>query len=45
MQDLIRDGALNLAYYPDDFLANKPPYKPTFTGISLNDFPHGQGGH
>ena len=44
MQELVRDGALNLAYYPDDFLAGKPPYKPTFTGISLNDYPHGEGG-
>jgi biofilm PGA synthesis lipoprotein PgaB len=40
MQMLIRLGAVNLAYYPDDFLTNHPPFKPTFEGMSLNDFPY-----
>ncbi len=40
MQSLIRQGAVNLAYYPDDFLTNHPPFKPTFEGISLNEFPY-----
>jgi biofilm PGA synthesis lipoprotein PgaB len=40
MQLLIRMGGKNLAYYPDDFLNNKPPFKPTYEGISLNDFPY-----
>lgn len=40
MQNLIRQGAVNLAYYPDDFLTNHPPFKPTFEGISLNEFPY-----
>ncbi len=40
MQMLIRLGAVNLAYYPDDFLDNHPPFKPTFEGISLNEFPY-----
>jgi biofilm PGA synthesis lipoprotein PgaB len=40
MQMLIRLGAVNLAYYPDDFLTNHPPFKPTFEGISLNEFPY-----
>lgn len=39
MRQLVRAGALNLAYYPDDFLNNEPPFKPTFIGMSLNDFP------
>ena len=40
MQLLIRMGGTNLAYYPDDFLNNQPPFKPTYEGISLNDFPY-----
>lgn len=40
MQLLIRMGGKNLAYYPDDFLNNQPPFKPTYEGISLNDFPY-----
>ncbi len=40
MQMLIRQGAVNLAYYPDDFLGDHPPFKPTFEGMSLNNFPY-----
>lgn len=40
MQDLIRLGAVNLAYYPDDFLNDHPPFTPTFEGISLTEFPY-----
>ncbi|GHB33705.1 poly-beta-1,6-N-acetyl-D-glucosamine N-deacetylase PgaB [Salinicola rhizosphaerae] len=40
MQQLVRRGALNLAYYPDDFIAEKPAFQPTFEGISLNEFPY-----
>jgi len=40
MQLLVRMGGKNLAYYPDDFLGNHPPFKPTFEGISLNQFPY-----
>ncbi len=42
MQLLIRHGGVNLAYYPDDFLNNHPPFKPTYEGMSLNDFPSGR---
>jgi biofilm PGA synthesis lipoprotein PgaB len=37
---LIRMGASNLAYYPDDFLGNHPQLKPLFEGMSLNAFPY-----
>ncbi|HYW04526.1 MAG TPA: poly-beta-1,6-N-acetyl-D-glucosamine N-deacetylase PgaB [Gammaproteobacteria bacterium] len=40
MDELVRGGAVNLAYYPDDFAGNRPAFAPTFAGISLNDFPH-----
>lgn len=40
MQLLIRMGGKNLAYYPDDFLNNQPPFVPTFEGMSLNEFPY-----
>lgn len=40
MYGLIRDKAVNLAYYPDDFLNNKPRFRPTFEGISLSNFPY-----
>ncbi|MBD3816956.1 MAG: poly-beta-1,6-N-acetyl-D-glucosamine N-deacetylase PgaB, partial [Halothiobacillus sp.] len=42
MQLLIRHGGVNLAYYPDDFLDNHPPLRPTYEGMSLNDFPSGR---
>lgn len=40
MQLLIRQGAVNLAYYPDDVIGDHPPFKPTFEGMSLNNFPY-----
>ncbi|WP_082922810.1 poly-beta-1,6-N-acetyl-D-glucosamine N-deacetylase PgaB [Halothiobacillus diazotrophicus] len=40
MQELTRMGAVNLAYYPDDFLTDHPPFTPTFEGISLTEFPY-----
>ncbi|AWN15853.1 poly-beta-1,6-N-acetyl-D-glucosamine N-deacetylase PgaB [Salinisphaera sp. LB1] len=40
MHELIGLGAVNLAYYPDDFLSNRPPFKPIFQAFSLNQFPH-----
>jgi biofilm PGA synthesis lipoprotein PgaB len=40
MQELIRLGAVNLAYYPDDFLNDHPPFNPTFEGFSLAEFPY-----
>jgi len=43
MQGLVRQGVLNLAYYPDDFINNQPEFKPTYIGISLNEFPHREG--
>lgn len=39
MQLLIRHGGVNLAYYPDDFLNDHPPLRPTYEAMSLNDFP------
>lgn len=44
MRSLIRLGGVNLAYYPDNFLDDKPLFGPTFVGISLADFPHNNGG-
>lgn len=40
MHLLVRRGALNLGYYPDDFLGDQPQFGPTFEGISLKGFPH-----
>ncbi|WP_110692372.1 poly-beta-1,6-N-acetyl-D-glucosamine N-deacetylase PgaB [Salinicola halophyticus] len=40
MHQLVRRGALNLAYYPDDFIAGQPAFQPTFEGMSLNEFPY-----
>ncbi len=40
MQQLVRRGGLNLAYYPDDFITGKPAFQPTFEGMSLNEFPY-----
>jgi len=40
MHELIGLGAVNLAYYPDDFLSNHPPFQPIFQAFSLNQFPH-----
>lgn len=40
MHELLRLGATNLAYYPDDFLRNRPDFRTTFAGFSLNEFPY-----
>lgn len=40
MRTLTREGALNFAYYPDDFYNNKPDFQPAFEGISLAEFPY-----
>lgn len=40
MAQLTRRGALELAYYPDDFLNDRPRFEPTREGISLDAFPH-----
>lgn len=40
MDQLTRRGALELAYYPDDFLNDRPRFEPTREGISLDAFPH-----
>ncbi|MFP4639480.1 MAG: poly-beta-1,6-N-acetyl-D-glucosamine N-deacetylase PgaB [Guyparkeria sp.] len=42
MEQLMRRGVMNLAYYPDDFLNDRPRFEPTREGISLNSFPHRQ---
>jgi len=42
MQELTGLGAVNLAYYPDDFQSNHPPFKAVFQAFSLNQFPHRQ---
>ena len=40
MHELLRLGVMNLAYYPDDFLRNRPDFRTTFEGFSLNEFPY-----
>ncbi|MFO7582576.1 poly-beta-1,6-N-acetyl-D-glucosamine N-deacetylase PgaB [Guyparkeria sp.] len=40
MEQLVRRGVLGLAYYPDDFLNDRPRLGPTREGLSLNAFPH-----
>jgi biofilm PGA synthesis lipoprotein PgaB len=40
MQLLISLGGVNLAYYPDDFLNDHPPFKLTYEAMSLNAFPY-----
>ncbi len=39
-QLLIRSGALNLAYYPDDFILGRPALEPLFRGLSNRSFPY-----
>lgn len=39
-QLLIRAGALNLAYYPDDFILGRPKLEPLFQGLSIRSFPY-----
>ena len=40
MQWLQRHGALNLAYYPDNFPNNQPELKVIKQGLSLETFPY-----
>ncbi len=40
MQRLIRAGAWHLAYYPDDFIADRPAFQPLFEGVSGRTFPY-----
>lgn len=40
MEKLIKLGVLNLAYYPDDFLNNRPSFQDIYPVFSLNIFPH-----
>ena len=40
MRALIRAGALNLAYYPDDFIEERPAPEPLFQGLSIRTFPY-----
>ncbi len=40
MDQLMRRGVLNLAYYPDDFIDDHPRFEPTREGISLGAFPY-----
>ncbi|WP_346763747.1 poly-beta-1,6-N-acetyl-D-glucosamine N-deacetylase PgaB [Wenzhouxiangella sp. XN24] len=39
-QLLVRAGALNLAYYPDDFILGRPALEPLFQGLSIRSFPY-----
>jgi biofilm PGA synthesis lipoprotein PgaB len=39
MQELVRQGAKNIAYYSDDFINNNPNFDDVYSGISLNSFP------
>lgn len=40
LQVLIRAGAVNLAYYPDDFILGRPALEPLFQGLSNRSFPY-----
>lgn len=37
---LLRAGARNLAYYPDDFIGGRPAREPLFQGLSKRSFPY-----
>ncbi len=39
-RELIRRGAVNLGYYPDDFIQDRPSREPLFQGISSRSFPY-----
>jgi biofilm PGA synthesis lipoprotein PgaB len=39
LQRLQRLGALNIGYYPDDFIADRPPLATIKPALSLQDFP------
>jgi biofilm PGA synthesis lipoprotein PgaB len=40
MHALVRAGAVNLAYYPDDFVRGRPAREPLFQGLSKRSFPY-----
>jgi biofilm PGA synthesis lipoprotein PgaB len=40
MRALVRAGAINLAYYPDDFVGGRPAREPLFQGLSKRSFPY-----
>lgn len=40
MQLLVRHGAVNLGYYPDDFVGGRPEAEALFKGISIRTFPY-----
>lgn len=40
MHLLIRHGAVNLGYYPDDFVTGQPDAEALFQGISIRTFPY-----
>ena len=40
MQLLQNKGIPNLAYYPDNYLNNRPEFQPIYEGLSLSAFPH-----
>lgn len=40
MRALVRARALNLAYYPDDFIGGRPAREPLFQGLSKRSFPY-----
>lgn len=40
MRTLLRQGVVNLAYYPDDFLRDRPEFREVFEGFSLDEFPY-----
>ena len=40
LRALQRAGALNLAYYPDDFVRGRPAQEPLFQGLSKRSFPY-----
>ena len=42
MRFLERRGALDIGYYPDDFLRNHPRAEPLHAAFSLESFPYGQ---
>ncbi len=43
MRALVRAGAINLAYYPDDFLHDRPARETLFQGLSKRSFPYREG--
>lgn len=40
MHRLTRAGAVNLGWYPDDFIHDRPAFEPLFQGVSTRTFPY-----